>query len=244
MVTTGMKRYRIRNAQQASLVGPPGQEPLDLCTLFGDQAPRKLRVDIGFGHGEFIAEMASSHAEERFLGIEQSDLRVTKCAHKCLKAGAGNVRLFSDDAHHFVRYRLPVGSVSRAYLLFPDPWPKLAHRRRRLVTRDFLIDLSWAMAPGGRFAFASDTHNYTLQVLSNLTTVPGLWRDCYAPSGYRIDIATRVPTVFERHKKAEGCTIMYALVERTSAPAPQRLPWPAAPSPGETARGSRQPPPE
>jgi tRNA (guanine-N7-)-methyltransferase len=225
MVSTGMKRYRIRNDRQAALVGPRGDNRLDVADLFQDPTPQPLRIDIGFGHGEFIAGMASSHPHERFLGVEQSDLRVTKCAHKCLKAGATNVRLFGDDAHRFVRTRLPPGSVSRAYILFPDPWPKPAHRRRRLMTRAFLLDLSWAVASGGRLVFASDTHNYTLQVLSNLTTLPGLWRDCYAPAGYRIDIPTRYPTVFERHKKAEGCTILYVMLERTAAPAPERLPW-------------------
>jgi tRNA (guanine-N7-)-methyltransferase len=234
MVTTGMKRYRQRNAQQASLIGARSEAALDLPALFGDAGPRPLRVDIGFGHGEFLAAMAASHPEERFLGVEQDDLRVTKCAHKCLKAGAANVRLFGDEAHHFVRTRLPPGSASRVYLLFPDPWPKAAHRRRRLANRDFLLDLSWAVAAGGRLVFASDTHNYALQVLSNLTTLPSLWRDCYAPSGYRIDIPTRFPTVFERHKKAEGCTVMYLMLERTSTPAPPRLP----PQPG---RGGRTP---
>jgi tRNA (guanine-N7-)-methyltransferase len=225
MVSTGMKRYRVRSDQQATLVGTRDEGVLDVAALFGDASPRPLRVDIGFGHGEFIADMARSHPQERFLGVEQSDLRVTKCAHKCLKAGATNVRLFGDDAHRFVRKRLPAASVHRAYILFPDPWPKPAHRRRRLLTRSFLLDLSWAVGSGGRLIFASDTHNYALQVLSNVTTLPGLWRDCYAPSGYRIDIPTRYPTVFERHKKAEGCTILYVMLERTSAPAPERLPW-------------------
>ena len=226
MVTTGMKRYRQRSPQQATLIGVRAEQALDLAALFGDGDGdgRLLRVDIGFGHGEFLAGMAAAHPDERFLGVEQDDLRVTKCAHKCLKAGCRNVRLFGDEAHHFVRTRLPAGSANRVYLLFPDPWPKAAHRRRRLANRAFLLDLAWAMAPGGRLVFASDTHNYALQVASNLTTLPGLWRDCYAPAGYRIDIPTRFPTVFERHKKAEGCTVMYLQLERTATPAPPRLP--------------------
>jgi tRNA (guanine-N7-)-methyltransferase len=224
MVTSGMKRYRVRNAAQATLIGDKGDASVDADALFGCSGA--TRLEIGFGHGEFISAMAAAHPAERFIGVEHDDLRVTKTAHKCLKLGATNVRLFGAEAHRFVRLRLAPASLQRAYILFPDPWPKPGHRRRRLMTRSFLLDLSHAVAPGGRLVFASDTHNYALQVLSNLTTLPGLWTNLYPPAGYRIDIPTRFPTVFERYKKEEGCTIMYLLLERTAAPAPARCPWP------------------
>ncbi len=232
MVSTGMKRYRVRTAAQATLVGDQERLPLDPSALFGRRAP--LRLEIGFGHGEFLSQMAALHPDEDFIGVEQNDLRVTKTAHKSLKLDARNVRLYNDEAHRFVRLRLPPGSVSRCYILFPDPWPKPSHRRRRLMTRDFLLDLSRAMAVGGRLVFASDTHDYVFQVLSNATTLPGLWANRYQPSGYRFDIPTRFPTVFERHKKAEGCSIGYLLLERTAAPAPEPIPWSSAsvPRPG------------
>lgn len=223
MVSTGMKRYRVRTEAQAALVGPRGDDLLDPGALFGRRAP--LRLEIGFGHGEFISAMAAAHPAEDFIGVEYDVLRVTKTAHKCLKSGARNVRLFSGEAHHFVRHRLPAASIHRAYILFPDPWPKAGQRRRRLANRAFLLDLTHAVAPGGRLMFASDTHNYAFQVLSTITTLPGLWRSLY-PSGYRIDIPTRFPTVFERHKKEEGCTICYVLLERSGQAAPERAPWP------------------
>lgn len=225
MVSTGMKRYRVRTEAQASLVGTRGDDRLDPVALFGRSAP--LRLEIGFGHGEFISEMAAAHPDEDFIGVEYDPLRVTKTAHKCLKVGARNVRLYSGEAHHFVRHRLPPACLGRAYILFPDPWPKAGQRRRRLANRAFLLDLAHAMAPGGRLMFASDTHNYAFQVLSNVTTLPGLWRSLY-PAGYRINIPTRFPTVFERHKKEEGCTICYVALERTDMPAPDRAPWPVS----------------
>lgn len=227
MVSTGMKRYRVRTDAQAALVGTRSDELLDPSALFGRRAP--VRLEIGFGHGEFISAMAAAHPDEDFIGVEYDPLRVTKTAHKCLKAGAHNVRLFSGEAHRFVRQRLPGASIGRAYILFPDPWPKAGQRRRRLANRAFLLDLTHAVAPGGRLMFASDTHNYAFQVLSNITTLPGLWRSLY-PSGYRIDIPTRFPTVFERHKKEEGCTICYVHLERTDVPAPARAPWPVTPT--------------
>jgi len=226
MVTAGMRRYRVRTAQQASLVGPADGEALDLPTLFPEQSTQSpLRLEIGFGHGEFITALAQEHPHERLIGVEHDALRVTKTAHKCLKNGVANVRLFSDDAHRFVRMRLPEASLSRIYILFPDPWPKIGHRRRRLLSRGFLLDLSHAAAPGCRLIMASDTHEYAWQCLSNLTTLPGLWRNAYLPAGYRIDIPTRFPTVFERYKKSEGCSIAYLLCERTALAAPPRAPY-------------------
>jgi tRNA G46 methylase TrmB len=92
------------------------------------------------------------------------------------------------------------------------------------MNRSFLLDVAHALTPGGRLMIASDTHDYAFQALSNLTTMPGLWRSLY-PGGYRFDIPTRFPTVFERHKKAEGCSIAYVLAERTAEPAPPRAPY-------------------
>ncbi len=223
MVTSGMRRYRVRTNTQASLVGDRSNSVLNLPELFGRQAP--ARLEIGFGHGEFISQMAAAHPQDDFIGVEHDPLRVTKTAHKCNKSKVHNVRLYSGEAHRFVRERLPPATFHRAYILFPDPWPKANHRRRRLMNRAFLLDLSYAMAPGGKLMIASDTHNYAFQALSNCTTMPGLWRTCY-PNGYRINIPTRFPTVFERHKKEEGCTICYVLLERTEQLPPARAPWP------------------
>lgn len=207
-----MRRYRVRTAAHDSLIGAR-EGAIDPGALFGRTAP--LRLEIGFGHGEFISQMAAAHADEDFIGVEYDHLRVTKTAHKCLKAGAANVRLFGGDAAAFL-HRLPDACLRRAYILFPDPWPKAGHRRRRLVNRGVLAELGRVCAPGCRLLFASDTHNYVCQVLSNATTLPGMWRTPWPGSGLRFDIPTRFPTTFERHKKEEGCSIGYLLLERTA----------------------------
>lgn len=221
MVSAGMRRYRLRSEEQAQRIGPRGDSVLDPLQLFGRRAP--LRLEIGFGHGEFIAQMAAAHPDEDFIGVDVDPLRATKTAHRCNKEGVTNVCLFTDVAEGFVRQRIPPASVHRVYILFPDPWPRAGHRRRRLMDRAFLNDVAWAMAPGGRLIIASDTHNYALQALSNVSTLPGCFHNCYHPSGYRIDIPTRFPTVFERHKKAEGCRICYLALERSTSPALERL---------------------
>lgn len=221
MVSKGMRRYKNRTADQAAFIADPSsREPLDPEAVFGRMAP--WRLELGFGHGEFISQLAEVHPDEDHVGVEHNELRVTKTAHKCHKAGLNNVHLSAGDAHTFLRYRVPPAILNRAYVLFSDPWPKMKHRRRRLINRAFLLDMAWAMAPGGKLMIASDTHNYALGVLSHLSTLPGLWRYDYAPQGYRFNIPTRFPTLFERYKKEEGCAIAYVLVTRTDqAPAPR-----------------------
>jgi tRNA (guanine-N7-)-methyltransferase len=216
MVSPAMRRYRRTDAAEQALIGEAGESRLDLDALFGRRAPRRL--EIGCGHGEFIAQMSAAHPDEDFVGFEIDRLRVNKCAHKCVGTGAANVRLWAGEAERLVE-RLPDAAFQRIYILFPDPWPKAAHRRRRLVNRAFLRALARVAAPGCRFVFTSDTHNYALQVLSNLSTLPGLWRTTL-PAGYAIDLPVRFPTVFERHKRAEGCTIMQIRMERTLTPVP------------------------
>lgn len=215
MTSPAMRRYRTTTSAEDSLIGAVGDDRLDLTALFGREAPRRL--EIGCGHGEFVSQMAQAHPGHDFVGLEIDRLRVNKCAHKCLKLGAANVRLFAGEADEFVRQRLPDAAFERIYILFPDPWPKAAHRRRRLVNRGFLLELARVAAPGCIFVFASDTHNYAMQVLSNVSTIPGLWRSLH-PTGYKVDVPVRFETVFERHKRAEGCTIVNLRFERTAAP--------------------------
>lgn len=223
MVSKGMRRYRHRSTAHRRLIDEAVEGNIDFQQCFGRVAP--VRLEIGFGHGEFISQMAASHPEEDFLGVEIQDIRVTKTAHKSLKLDAHNIKLYHAEAHNFVRNRIPQASLKRAYILFSDPWPKPKHRRRRLMNRSFLLDLIYTLEPDGELIIATDTLNYCFQVLSNLSTIPSVIENCYAPQGYRINIPTKFPTVFEIHKKKEGWDIGYLRFRRTDAELPPRLPW-------------------
>jgi tRNA (guanine-N7-)-methyltransferase len=232
MVSAGMRRYRVRTALQSSLVAPPGSGLIDLDALLPALAGAPTRLDVGAGHGEFIAALAQAHPQERCLAVEHDRLRVTKIAHKCIRAGAANVRVFEDEAHGFVRERLPPGSLHRCYVLFPDPWPKLAHRRRRLLTRSFLIDCAWALAPRGQLIVASDVVEYALSCLSQLTTMPGCWRNLLGQNGCSFAAHSRFPTVFERHGAREGRRAALLRIERTAHSPPPRAGWRGRAEPG------------
>ena len=225
-----MRRYRRRTPLQETLIGnndssdATGAVPIDPPTLFGRDAP--VRFEVGFGHGEFIRQLAATHPDEDHIGIEYNPLRVTKTAHKCVTAGLSNVKLFQGEAEAFVRDRMPEACCDRQYVLFSDPWPRKRHRRRRLINRAFLVAMTRAARPGCRLMIATDTHNYGMQALSCLSTLASHWRLLY-PMGYKFDIPTRFTTVFQRHKKAEGHRICYVHAERTDAAAPD---LPATPS--------------
>ena len=129
---------------------------LDLEKIFERNAP--LHVDLGCGDGLFLCALAQRMPDKNFLGIERLLNRVRASARKT--ATLDNVRLLRVESSYAVRYLLPAESVERFYLLFPDPWPKRRHHRRRIVTPDFLSSIHAALVKGGSIYVATDEVDY------------------------------------------------------------------------------------
>jgi tRNA (guanine-N7-)-methyltransferase len=129
---------------------------LELEKIFGRKAP--LHVDLGCGDGSFLCVLAQRMPDKNFLGIERLLNRVRASARKA--ASLDNVRLLRMESSYAVRYLLPAGSVERFYLLFPDPWPKRRHHRRRIVTPDFLSSIYAALQKNGKIYIATDDVDY------------------------------------------------------------------------------------
>lgn len=141
-------------------------ERLDLPKIFGRNAP--LHVDLGCGDGTFLCALAEENPEKDFLGIERL---VGRVARACRKAGANrtsgtleNVKFVCVESSYAVRFLLPEESVETFYLLFPDPWPKRRHHRRRVVTPDFLNSIGRALRPNGLLHIATDQLDYFQQI--------------------------------------------------------------------------------
>jgi len=132
---------------------------LDLATIFGRSAP--LQVDLGCVDGSFLLQMSQLHPEKNFLGIERLAKRATKTARK--SAELANMRVLRIETSHALEL-LQAESVETFYLLFPDPWPKRRHHRRRLVTTSFLASIHRALEPDGIFRIATDHRNYFDQI--------------------------------------------------------------------------------
>jgi len=135
-------------------------KPLDLEKAFGRSAP--LDVDLGCGDGAFLVAMAERHPERNFLGIERMRGRVEKTSRKAAKID--NVRVLHLESAYAVRYLLPENSVETFYLLFPDPWPKRRHQRRRVATSEFLDAIHRALRRNGTLRIATDDRNYFEQI--------------------------------------------------------------------------------
>jgi tRNA (guanine-N7-)-methyltransferase len=128
----------------------------DLTTIFARVAP--LQVDLGCGEGSFVCELAERHPEKNFLGIERLASRVAKTSRKA--ARIANVRVLHAETSYAVRYLLSERAVETFYLLFPDPWPKRRHHRRRIFTPEFLNSVHAALKDEGLLRIATDHRDY------------------------------------------------------------------------------------
>jgi tRNA (guanine-N7-)-methyltransferase len=188
--------------------------PLDLLAIFGRVAP--LRVDLGCGDGSFLCELAQLHPDKDFIGI---DRLVGRVARACRKAAAlENVRVLNVESSYAVDYLLPEGSVETFYLLFPDPWPKRRHQRRRIVTPEFLESIHRALVDNGLLRIATDQLDYFHQI--ERVAISKL--DCFKQSscsGLEISSANDVDlprSKFERRFSALGAPIYRLALRKTS----------------------------
>ena len=140
-----------------SLKLPPEPQKLDLTGLFGDA--RDVWLEVGFGAGEHLVWQAEQHPGVGLIGCEPYINGVAKCLAHIERTGVTNVRLFTDDAR-LVMNALPERSLSRVFVLFPDPWPKTRHHRRRFVQRATLDALAPLMKPGAELRLATDDPSY------------------------------------------------------------------------------------
>ena len=133
------------------------QEPFDPRALM--PAARACWVEIGFGGGEHMAAQAARHPDVLILGAEPFQNGVASALRHLDERGVENVRIQDGDARELLA-RLPDASVERVFILFPDPWPKTRHHKRRLVQADTVAELARVLRPGGRLRFASDVAHY------------------------------------------------------------------------------------
>jgi len=131
---------------------------LDMKTLFKRSAPATL--EIGFGDGVSLAEMAKSAPEKDFIGIEVHRPGVGRLLHLIDEQGLTNVRVMDDDAVEIIRNRIPEQSLDRVQLFFPDPWHKKRHNKRRIVQPEFVSLIATRLKVGGVFHLATDWEPY------------------------------------------------------------------------------------
>ncbi|KAF0676246.1 tRNA (guanine(46)-N(7))-methyltransferase TrmB [Profundibacterium mesophilum] len=142
----------------------PERHPIDPGALF---AGRPVWLEIGFGGGEHLVHQAVTNPQVGIIGAEPYINGVAMLLGKIRKAGADNLAIHPGDARDLFDV-LPDASIARAFLLYPDPWPKARHHRRRFVTREHLFPLARVMAPGAVFRIATDIPDYVRQALEEV----------------------------------------------------------------------------
>ena len=136
----------------------PGNGTLDLTSVFGRSRPTVL--EIGFGNGETLVQQAADSPDCDYLGIEVHEPGVGHCLLMAQSAGISNLKLVAHDAIEVLEAHVPLGSLQRINLYFPDPWPKKRHHKRRIVQPAFLKLCADRLAAGGALHVATDWANY------------------------------------------------------------------------------------
>ena len=135
---------------------------LEFDKVFSRLAP--LEIDLGCGDGAFLAALAQENPTHNFLGIERLLGRVRSVCRKVARLDLKNARALQMESEFTVTHLLAPGSVTTFHLLFPDPWPKRRHHRRRAFTPEFLSSIHRALIAGGLFHVATDHADYFHQI--------------------------------------------------------------------------------
>lgn len=182
--------------------------PLRPPEIYGRSAP--LEVDLGCGDGTFLAVLAEAFPQRDFLGVERMAGRVDTACRRIARHGLRNARVLLVDTSYAVAKLFLPGSVSAFHLLFPDPWPKRRHQRRRVADDEFVDAIAAALEAGGTFHMATDQPDYFEAVREIAIS-----HHAFTPA----DIANPFPeTTFEKRFRAQALPIYRMVLRKISAP--------------------------
>lgn len=183
---------------------------LDLSALFPQQAP--LTVEIGFGMGDSLLEMAAAAPQQNFLGIEVHKPGVGKLLHGLADRQLTNLRVMCHDAKEVVEHCLAPDSVQRFLVFFPDPWHKKRHNKRRIIQPAFVSLLASRLQPGGTLHLATDWQPYAEHMLEVLEA-SSEFSNANGPNQFWPD-PDRPETKFERRGQRLGHGVWDLLYEK------------------------------
>ena len=187
----------------------PNRALLDLDALFGG---RPVWLEIGFGGGEHLVHQARANPDVGIIGAEPYINGVAMLLGKIRRAGVSNLAVHPGDARDLMDV-LPPASIARAFLLYPDPWPKARHHRRRFVTPEHLGPLARVLQPGAVLRVATDIPDYVRQTLEE---VPGQGFEWLAkrPADWRAPWDDWLSTRYEQKALREGRVPHYLTFRR------------------------------
>lgn len=184
--------------------GPAPAHAQDYARVFNRRAP--LHLEIGFGDGEALLEMAARRPRDNFIGAEVHTPGVGRLLLQLESRGLKNVRVFCADGVQVLTHSVAPNSLAALHLYFPDPWPKKKHHKRRLLQPKFIELVVSRLRVGGGFYFATDWQPYAAQALALLEESPALAKRA-AAGEFLSTPAARPSTKFERRGRKLGHAI-------------------------------------
>lgn len=214
-LTEGQKRALETHYAEYGL--PADLRPLDLAGAFGREAP--VILEIGFGNGESLAEMAAAHPERNYLGVEVHRPGIGRLLQLVADQGLTNVRVIGHDAVEVMTHQLPPASLAGIQLYFPDPWPKKRHHKRRLVQPDWVELAASRLQPRGWLHLATDWDDYAEHMLDVMEASP-LFENTAGARRYAESPGERPRTKFEERGTRKGHAVHDLIYRRRADPAP------------------------
>ena len=165
-------------------------------------------LEIGFGGGEHLLWQASRHPGVKLIGCEPFEDGVIKVLDAIETQGLSKIRLWADDARPLLR-ALPAACLGRVFILFPDPWPKPRHRKRRLVAPRTMHELVRVMRTGAELRIATDIGSYASEILQAVLGTPHFDWACEGPADWRERTEDWPATRYEAKALAAGRRCYY-----------------------------------
>jgi len=191
-------------------ISPAGQ--LKPRTAFGTPG-QSVWLEIGYGGGEHLAAQAECHPEISLIGCEVFEPGIVRLLAQIERRHLDNIRVFADDARLLIA-ALPPASIDRVFILFPDPWPKRRHEKRRIVSRATLDALAVIMTDGGELRLATDDSNYLCWMLERVTDHQAFDWLARGPRDWRERPEDWPPTRYEEKARTAGRAPTFLRVRR------------------------------
>ncbi|PSL13862.1 tRNA (guanine-N(7)-)-methyltransferase [Marinobacterium halophilum] len=208
-MTEGQQRALDDNWPQYGLELKDGM--IDPAQAFGRAAP--LVLEIGFGMGDSLIEMARQAPEKNFIGIEVHPPGVGRLLSRAAEAGLTNIRVYCDDAVEVLAQCIPDASLETLQLFFPDPWHKKRHNKRRIVQPEFAQKIRQKLMIGGCFHMATDWENYAEHMMEVMSAAEG-YRNHAGEGAYSPQPEWRPVTKFQQRGERLGHGVWDLMFER------------------------------
>ncbi len=186
------------------------QAPFDPVELMPEAD--EVWLEIGFGGGEHMASQAARAPGVLIIGCEPFLNGVASAVRHVDEQGLKNVRIKDGDARELIAH-LPDACLTRVFILFPDPWPKARHHKRRIVQPEMLVDLARVLKPGGKLRFATDVAGYADWALERVLASPDFTWAAQRADDWRTPPADHITTRYEE-KRLGDCEPVFFDFER------------------------------